>query len=67
MLRTIAGFGRIGEENAFAVLARGNAVPPILLVLTRVWDVAVGCGIAFVATRLASLGNRPPTAQPSAA
>jgi aspartate/methionine/tyrosine aminotransferase len=26
MLRTIAGFGRIGEENAFAVLARGNAL-----------------------------------------
>jgi hypothetical protein len=50
-----------------AELARGGAVPPMSLVLTRVWDVAVGCGIAFVATRLASLGNRPPTAQPSAA
>src|SRR3954452_15949169 len=26
MLRTIAGFDRIGEENAFAVLARANAL-----------------------------------------
>jgi aspartate aminotransferase len=26
MLRTIAAFDRIGEENAFAVLARANAL-----------------------------------------
>jgi hypothetical protein len=26
MLKTIAGFDRIGEENAFAVLARANAL-----------------------------------------
>ena len=27
MLQTIAAFDRIGEENAFAVLARANALP----------------------------------------
>ena len=26
MLKTISGFDRIGEENAFAVLARANAL-----------------------------------------
>ena len=26
MLRTVANFDRIGEENAFAVLARANAL-----------------------------------------
>lgn len=48
-------------------LARGGAVPAWTLVLTRVYDVAVGCGIALIATLVASLGNRPPAAQPGAA
>jgi len=48
-------------------LARGSAVPAWTLVLTRVYDVAVGCGLALIATLLASLGNRPPAAQPGTA
>lgn len=72
-----AAFGRLGFALnaalgylAFTVflimvveLARGGAVPAWTLVLTRVYDVAVGCGIALIATLVASLGNRPPAAQ----
>jgi len=46
-----------------AELARGGSVPGWTLVLTRVYDVAVGCGIALIAMLIASLGNRPPAAQ----
>ena len=69
-----AAFGRLGFALnpalgylAFTVflimvseLARGGAVPAWSLVVTRAYDVAVGCGIALIATLLASLGRRPP-------
>ncbi|HET9047198.1 MAG TPA: FUSC family protein, partial [Casimicrobiaceae bacterium] len=47
-------------------LGRGGAVPAWPLVMTRAYDVAVGCGIALLATMLASLGHHPPAVQPEA-
>jgi Fusaric acid resistance protein-like len=41
-------------------LVRGGAVPPSALVLTRLYDVGVGCAIALVATLVAGLGQRGP-------
>lgn len=38
-------------------LARDSAVPPAALVLTRLYDVGVGCAIALVATLIAWLGR----------
>jgi hypothetical protein len=39
-------------------LARGDDVPPLTLVATRLYDVGVGCAIALVATLIATLGHR---------
>ena len=48
MLRTIAAFDRIGEENAFAVLARANA----LIAQGRdVINLGIGSVTAITATR----------------
>lgn len=40
-------------------LARGNTAPALPLVMTRLYDVFVGCVISLVAILLASLAHRP--------
>lgn len=67
-----AAFGRLGFAPnpapgylAFTVfviliveLVRVSSVPPFELVLTRLYDVGVGCVIALAATLIAGVGRR---------
>jgi Fusaric acid resistance protein-like len=47
-------------------LVREGAVPPSELVLTRLYDVGVGCAIALVGTLVARFGQRKPAPNPPA-
>ena len=39
-------------------LVRESSVPPSALVLTRLYDVGIGCAIALAATLIAGVGRR---------